>query len=314
MKIQSQLLTLFVFAAETNAFFAPSPKLTSSKLHVSANFGNPAGNDGELARPSQTAMKAAVSSPPPTKAGAASAQDIQKVWEESTPITVQGGSLRTWSFMSAAVERVQVILKTEGRPLNADVELWQGPDNTPQKMAVYLEDGDLRPFCAVIESPRGSNTVAVRNTAHMEFPLAASVEPDIVGVASPGLAAAAGELYRKKGKVVQGGAIQTYPFEPNVASVSVLLKTDGRPLNSRVELLQGPNNNKQVIEVYTEDGYERPFFMVVATPGSGNVVRLCNTATVEFPMTVAVDAFLVDETFSDVQIGGAANNFFFSKP
>ena len=139
MKIQSQLLTLFLFAAETNAFFAPSPKLTSSKLHVSANFGNPAGNDGELARPSQTAMKAAVSSPPPAKAGAASAQDIQKVWEESTPITVQGGSLRTWSFMSAAVERVQVILKTEGRPLNADVELWQGPDNTPQKKPLEIE-------------------------------------------------------------------------------------------------------------------------------------------------------------------------------
>ena len=41
-------------------------------------------------------------------------------------ILVQGGSLRTWSYRSPAVEQVQVVLGTEGRPLDADIELRHG--------------------------------------------------------------------------------------------------------------------------------------------------------------------------------------------
>lgn len=212
-------------------------------------------------------------------------------------VTVQGGSLKTWSFASPSVERVQVQLKTDGRPLDADIELWQGPDNTPQKMRVYIEDGLKRPFTALMETPRGPNTVAVRNIAQLEFPLSAFVAAD--NNAEPSLG---------KSNVVQGGALRTYPFDPMVESVQVQIKTDGRPLNARIELLQGPNNNKEVIEIYTEDGIDRPFYVILETPGSGNVVRVVNTAPVEFPMQVSVEPFMVgDSADADEPILGGDN-------
>lgn len=203
---------------------------------------------------------------------------------------IQGGALKTWSFPDPNVDSVQVFMKTEGTPLTANVELWHGPDSTPHKMAVYLEDGDFRPFSAVIATPRfNANSVSIRNTQTLEYPIEAAVEPDYESLE---------DITRNIGedipKVMQGGAIHTVPFPPSVASVAVLLRTDGRPLNARIELLQGPNNNKQVVEVYTEDGVEHPFFAVIETPGIGNVVRIVNTGTVEFPITAVVEPYTIE--------------------
>merc|ERR1711937_913646 len=100
-------------------------------------------------------------------------------------ILVQGGSLRTWTYRSPAVEQVQVVLSTEGRPLDADLELWHGPDNTPTKMRVYVENGQMRPFSAVIATPRGPNTVSIRNIGQIEFPIAANVFAEDIDTPSP---------------------------------------------------------------------------------------------------------------------------------
>jgi len=217
-----------------------------------------------------------------------------EIFETITPVKVQGGSLRTCSF-GTAVNRVSVLLKTTGRPLNANVELWQGPDNSPQKMSVYLEDGEKRPFRAIVECPGSSNAIAIRNTGQMELPLTAGLECDKSTSNSP-----ADILSSNTGsRIVQGGAVFTTPFPPSVQSVQVALKTDGRPLNARVELLQGPNNNKQVMDVYTEDGQERAFYAVIDTPGSGNVVRIVNTATVEFPLTAAIESYIIDDSIRE---------------
>jgi len=234
-----------------------------------------------------------------------------QIFERKVPIKVQGGSLKTWTFSSQAVQNVHVVMQTEGRPLDADIELWQGPDNTPCKMRVYVEDGAARRFGAMIATPRGPNTIALRNIGHLEFPMEAQVVADTSDLIGP-----SADMREFEGEplVIQGGALRTYPFDPSVESVQVLLNTDGRPLNARIELLQGPNNIKQVVELYTEDGLDRPFLMILETPGSGNVVRIVNTATVEFPLTAGVEAYSINRDYNDYEavMGGDSNEGFMS--
>merc|ERR1719316_1296360 len=50
-------------------------------------------------------------------------------------VQIQGETLRTWAFKSPAVEKVQVELGTEGRPLEATVEVWNAAGNTPFQAA-----------------------------------------------------------------------------------------------------------------------------------------------------------------------------------
>lgn len=308
MKITANILALSAISGASA--FAPQPTTFAAKSMLKASYsylGDLKGSEGvqTTAKPgSQTPSKpeGKVNGSTPASSSIVASEtssviSTEEMWEQLVPVTVQGGSLRTCSF-DEDVERVEVYLKTEGRPLNANVELWQGPDNSPQKMSVYLEDGSLRPFRCTVECPGSSNAIAIRNTGQMEFPLTAGVEADFGGPNSMGSPSEI-LIATSSSRTIQGGAVYTTPFSPAVQSVQVMLKSDGRPLNARVELLQGPNNNKQVMEIYTEDGSERTFYAVIDTPGTGNVVRIVNTATVEFPLTASVEPYIVDEFVVD---------------
>jgi hypothetical protein len=214
---------------------------------------------------------------------------------------VQGGARRTWSKRSQYPGESEVFMNTDGRPLEANIELWQGPGYTPRKMRVYSDDGYLRPFRS-LETPHSSNghSYSIRNRGPLEFPMAASVRQlsgyggphrGGYGSVSPSGYPGVGAIQQSGGipsVTVQGGAIRSFPFGPEVESVEVILSTEGRNLQARIELLQGPDNVKQSIDLEEDDGYNRPFVCTFETPGYGHVVRIVNNGPIEFPLTASV--------------------------
>lgn len=155
-------------------------------------------------------------------------------------------------------------------------------------MRVYGEDGQKRPLHAAIGGRGTPNTVAVRNTGPMEFPIAASTpntHRSPTRLPTAGIAPAV---------TIQGGAERTWPFDWSVASVQIHLTSAGMPINARIELRQGPNCIRQGIELYSDDGRGRPISYVLETPGPGCVVEIINDGPMEYPLTASVAPHSID--------------------
>jgi hypothetical protein len=242
------------------------------------------------------------------------AVEVRNIWETDAPQTIQGASVKTWDFNCEHLEAVQVLLKTEGRPLKADIELWQG-ENAPQKISVYSENGDTRPLSAFVATPyQGHTAIAVKNSGEGEFPMKACVEADVyqsgnhLAGSRPGYGNQLAkftlqQLWEKaRPKTVQGdGATYVVPLEANIQRVQILITSEKNPINARIEILEGPNNVKQVMEISTEDGKARPFFCVLDLPDPvlTNVMRVVNTGPFEFPIECRIEPFKVEDPIDE---------------
>merc|ERR1740138_647490 len=89
-----------------------------------------------------------------------------------------------------------------------------------------------------------------------------------------------------QGEMLQGGALRSFPLDPSAQQLEVVLNTDGKQLNARIELLTGPNNPKQTYEVFTNNGMLNSLCVCFKTPDAGNTVRIINLAQVEFPFNL----------------------------
>lgn len=198
-----------------------------------------------------------------------------------TRVRCEGESRRTFDFNDLTRETIQCSISTEGRPLEAAIQVWIGPDWTPYKINCYSDDGFRFPVQTLIGTRSKTAQLELRNTQGMAMPFVAacSYAPESLEKIRSEIP----ETQPEKEVRVQGGAISSQPL-PECDQVRVFLKTDTRMLNARVELLNGPNNVKQAFEMFTNNGVLNSFYAVLETPPGGTyTIRISNMASVEFP-------------------------------
>ena len=71
------------------------------------------------------------------------------IWSTTPSVRVQGNTLKTWDLGDQTVARVQLSLKSEGRPSDSNVELWYTPSYEPLKVRFRV--------CGECESPPSLN-------------------------------------------------------------------------------------------------------------------------------------------------------------
>jgi len=203
---------------------------------------------------------------------------------------VQGGSRRTWSYgpSPGPSDSMHVEIGSDGRPVDAEFELWQGPGNTPVKTRLYGDDGYSRPVYATIGTESryrrwGANTASIRNKGPIEFPVNAQVgrSPFQQGVAD---AFGSAQKHRIQG----GGALRTFTIDGSIGSAQVLLQSEGMPISAKIEILQGPNSDRQGIDLYSDDGRGKPVSYLLELPGYGSTISIKNMGPMEYPLTASV--------------------------
>ena len=232
--------------------------------------------------------------------------DTFETWSDSSGSrasmsqNIQGNTRRTFK-PNYESEVSEIVMETGGRPLNAEFELWDGPNNTPTKMKVYSEDGNTRPFVARVRTPNsrsGRNVMSFKNSGRLETPFSGGVGP--VRPRDPYAPAPLermgynnfpeGDDYIDTSFMVtiQGNSLKTWTLENDVESVEVIIVSDGNPMYTNVELWGADGHNKQIAEIYNDDGYNRPFSAIVETPGTANTICVKNTGPIEYPVRAKV--------------------------
>uniref|UniRef100_A0A7S2YPK7 Uncharacterized protein n=1 Tax=Entomoneis paludosa TaxID=265537 RepID=A0A7S2YPK7_9STRA len=107
----------------------------------------------------------------------------EKTTDRGYTPNIQGGTRQTFSKRGGGYDDSQTVLElgSEGRPLYANVETWEGPDNTRASLNFYSQDG-LDYGVRVLQGSRygrdnwNDETVSIRNTGPMEYPMQARVD------------------------------------------------------------------------------------------------------------------------------------------
>lgn len=274
--------SLFALSALASASaFAPLPIVTSKSASQSA---------------SQSQLYSSTLGPADGKsAGVTSKTSDWEISQISPNVHIQGQTRHTWNMADASKEIVQVALHSNGRPVQADLQVWIGPNWTPVTINAHSEDGSEYPIQTLIGTRNKAANLEVMNTGPYTMPIKAAVS-----YAIDPLASARDKLADEvEGQYMEGGSIHNLAFAPNINQLQILLKTEGKQLNARVELLNGPSNVKASLEVFTNNGALNSLFVVFDTPGAGNAIVVKNLAPLEYPCEMYAKASQVEAVNTD---------------
>uniref|UniRef100_A0A6S8XLC5 Uncharacterized protein n=2 Tax=Ditylum brightwellii TaxID=49249 RepID=A0A6S8XLC5_9STRA len=284
MKVFSAI-TAFCLFSNAAAFTVKTPRSSSTALRMS---------DAQLGFP-----------------GAPTGGNEPEVFSLDLPFQrFEGGdTLRTWK-MPQDGERVEYVVKTNGRPMKAKIELWQGPIRKTHELTIDMQDGDKTPFRAILKYKKGPQVLKISNIGPYEFPLMAAVHVPTNERAEK-LRKMTEDLFEKSpkefvqggpGGSTKGGAIRTFPIPNNVKSAQMIVwskEVSGKGSKALIEVLQGPNNPKQVLD-FSVAGGSQPYHCVFATPGEGVTIRFTSKQFLEFPTRIVVLPYEYEEvTTSD---------------
>lgn len=195
-------------------------------------------------------------------------------------VRVEGETRHAFAFSDPARDTIQVAIDSpSGRPVDSELNLWLGPDYTPFSLKCHTEDGKEYPIQTLIGTKGYNVNLEVKNIGPHSYPLTAACSYAIDPLSNAPKDVTSGEkIY------VEGGAVKNISFGSEVDQLQVLMKTDGKQLKARIELLRGPNNIKQAFDVYSSNGEKNYLFLVFDMPGNTNAIRLKNLATLEYPL------------------------------
>ena len=209
---------------------------------------------------------------------------------------LDGRGRRTWS--SPGYDPSVVSMGTpDGRPLMGELELYEGPNNTPQLLRVYSEDGLRNQFHTMVQPRPGiPHSMSVRNVGSLEFPMSTNVQPMMGGGYGGGGYGGGNAMSSGAPKqTIQGESLKTFQVGHGVQQVLVEMESQGGQIMATVELWEGPGQARVVAELYNDDGANKPFSAVLDTTGwYGSTIAVRNTSPLAFPIEASVTPYTVD--------------------
>jgi hypothetical protein len=207
--------------------------------------------------------------------------------------TLQGGkTIRTYK-MPPGTLRAQYMLRTNGRPLKAKVEVFIGPARTTHTCNVDSMNGKESPVRGTIQFKKDVDPMLrITTTGPSTFPVEVGLtvpspvrSEELAAITTETFDTAPVKMLSQGGTAPNDnvGSVRSFEVPADVDAVQLVTwsrDVGKKSLKARVEVLKGPNSQRQTIYLQC-GGSTQPWHGVIETPGAGWIIRVRNLKYIE---------------------------------